>query len=133
TLTARTYGQSFPEHFETPGLFYFQSIPGNDSGPVRAATAASLQRYEDDLLTGSNLWMTYRAVSPGAALAGNYTLVDTVQDFNGQPLSRREELALTTGGGFRLREYYGGDLVVETEAASWIQPGPYVFAINPRQ
>jgi hypothetical protein len=132
---SRLYGESFP-YYSDPGIFYFDVLYSAlpvDSAPIRAVTPQSFQRYEDDILTGANLWMTYRRVEAFTRLAGTFALNDTLFDGENQPLTRREVLELNRGGSFRSREYYGGVLAVETVSDSWLQPGPYVFAVNPRR
>jgi hypothetical protein len=130
--SARLYGAAYPNDFSYPGIFYYSPV-FTDSAPVRAAAPGFFQRYEDDFISGSNLWMTYRALAAPVPLTGRYTLQDTLLGVNAAPLTRREELDFNRGGSFRSREYYDGELAVETLADRWLQPGDYVFAVNPRR
>lgn len=129
----RSWGSAFPNDGAAPGIFYHDESLPVDSAPVRNLTTASFGRYEDDLLSGANLWMTYRRVDPPPALAGRYVQEDTLFDADEQPVPRREILDLAADGSFSLQEFYDGVLGVETRADSWLQPGAYVFAVNPRR
>jgi hypothetical protein len=131
---SRLYGESFPESYDysSPGIFYYEPLLP-DSAPIRNFIPASFQRYEDDFISRANLWMTYRKVAPYSPIAGTFALLDTVLDENYQPLPRREEWVLAAGGGFRVRDYYDGMLLVETVSDGWLQPGSFVFAVNPRR
>ncbi|HAP00117.1 MAG TPA: hypothetical protein DCQ83_08750 [Fibrobacteres bacterium] len=133
-FSERVIGYAWGGLFEPPpGDFeYFEQAPP-DSGPIRRISTTSFQRYENDQLTNSNRWLTYRKSTPLPALTGKYEreMIDSISDST-KNIRWTWRYEFTPGGRLADCMLRDGKIVDSITSDAWRQAGNFMVLGMPR-